>query len=322
MHPPSQDAPLWIRYHRDFDGMVSGALLKRVLRDARGHRDLRLSSVNHDQRRDWEHFCVGLDFAIVDFHFHPRATYWFDHHPTTFLSPADRAAYQPSDFWAWDERSPSCPPLILRHARERFGYSAPQHFDEAARWSDVIDTAGFASVDQALFAEDPALRLMRALAAAPSPNWTDELAEALVERDLGELCRRADVERAYAIAARNRDQALRQFPGTVLSMFGHVCHYDATSDRVRRERFAAFYHHPKALYSVGVIPTRAGFHVTAGENPWNKPEPGVHVGELMARYGGGGHHGVGGVNPDGLESARRIAREVAEHLRRELGAIA
>jgi hypothetical protein len=314
-------APLWIRYHRDFDGMVSGALLKHILRTARGHRDLRLLSVNHDQRRDWANFAQGLDFAIVDFHFHPRATYWFDHHPTTFLSPEDRAHYEPSEYWFWDERSPSCPPLILAHAARHYGYEGSERFLEAARWSDRIDTATFESVDQALFAEDPAMRIMRALAAAPSPTWTDELAEALVELDLTSLCRRPDVERAYAIAVRNRDQALRQFPSTVLSMFGHVCHYDATSDRVRRERFAAFYHHPKALYSVGVIPTRAGFHVTAGENPWNKPKPGMNIGELMTRYGGGGHHGVGGVNPASLETAREIAREVAEHLRRGLGAI-
>ncbi len=95
--------------------------------------------------------------------------------------------------------------------------------------------------------------------------------------------------------------------------------YDASSSKIRRERFAAFYHHPEVLYSVGVIPTRSGFHITCGENPWNPPANPVHVGELMARYGGGGHRAVGGANPPSLEAAREAAEEVADLLIEHLG---
>ena len=91
--------------------------------------------------------------------------------------------------------------------------------------------------------------------------------------------------------------------------------FDASSGRVRRERFAPFYHHPTIEYAVGVIPTRSGYHVTCGENPWNKPVNGLHVGELMEEYGGGGHRAVGGVNPPDLDETKRIADEVAEKLR-------
>jgi len=41
----------------------------------------------------------------------------------------------------------------------------------------------------------------------------------------------------------------------------------------------------------------------------------------MERYGGGGHRAVGGVNAPSLEDARRIASEVAAHLRRLLAAL-
>ena len=84
---------------------------------------------------------------------------------------------------------------------------------------------------------------------------------------------------------------------------------------MRRERFAPFYHHPDIYYAVGVIPTRSGFHVTCGENPWNTPTKGLHVGEMMEAYGGGGHRAVGGANPPDLEETRRIATEVAENPR-------
>jgi nanoRNase/pAp phosphatase (c-di-AMP/oligoRNAs hydrolase) len=56
--------------------------------------------------------------------------------------------------------------------------------------------------------------------------------------------------------------------------------------------------------------------VTAGVNPWNSPgEDGVHIGEIMEGYGGGGHRSVGGANPPSLAEARRVAKEVAERLR-------
>jgi hypothetical protein len=307
--------PLTIRYHRDFDGMVSAAILAKILRD-RFEEKVEWRSVNYDQRKDWENFERGRRIAIVDFHFHPRAEYWFDHHPTTFLTPELRAAYEPSDRWQWDETSPSCPPLILRHAAEHWGFETPERFREMAHWSNMIDAAQFKSIDEALFADDPAMRISRALAASPDADWTDVLVGAMTEETLETVASRDDVERSWQRAARNRDKALRQFPPTVRSRECGVILYDASSGKIRRERFAPFFHHTDARYSVGVIPTRAGFHVTAGQNPWNLPPEEIHIGEVMEGHGGGGHRAVGGANARSLDDARRIAGEVAEELRR------
>ncbi len=304
---------LFLYYHRDFDGMVSAAILAKVLR-GRGEKDIVFRHINYDQSRDWENFATDQRFGIVDFHFHDRAVYWFDHHPTTFLTEALRAAYQPSEFWQWDETSPSCPPLILRHAQEHWGYRVPERFEEMAYWSDIIDAANFRDVDQALFADDPALRIMRCLTVAPHPNWTDEITGALSNQSLDQVASRADMEKAYSRATRNRDKALDQFPETVVWHKGSVLFYDAATIKVRRERFAPFYHYPDLSYAVGVIPTRAGFHITCGENPWNQPTQGMHVGELLGRYGGGGHRAVGGANPPSQAEALRLGEEVADIL--------
>jgi len=185
-----------------------------------------------------------------------------------------------------------------------------------AFWSDVIDAAKYDSVDQAIFGDEPALRIARSLTVAPSPEWPDRLVEAMLEDDLETVANRGDVEKAYQRASRNRDRALEQFPPTVTWKKDGVLLYDASSNEIRRERFAPFYHHPDVVYSVGVIPTRSGYHVSCGENPWNQPERGVHVGEIMEAYGGGGHRSVGGANPPSLEETRKVALEVAEKLRR------
>jgi hypothetical protein len=310
---------LTIHYHRDFDGMVSAACLAVALAAVRGESP-RWKSVNYDQRSDWSRFEEGRRFAIVDFHFHPRAEYWFDHHATTFLTPELRAEYRPSERWHWDEASPSCPPLVLRHAREHWGFEAPERFHEMARWSDIIDAARFVSVEQALFADDPALRIMRSLTAAPDFGYPDTLVEAMTRATLSEVAARPDVDKCFQRAARNRDKALEQFPPTVKSNEQGVLLYDASSNQIRRERFAPFFHHPEISYAVGVIPTRSGFHVTAGENPWRPAPPGIHLGQILERFGGGGHKSVGGANPHDLESARRVAEEVAGIVRGGLAA--
>ncbi len=310
---------LTIHYHRDFDGMVSAAVLARLLME-RNEGEIVWQSVNYDQRTDWKRFEEGRRFAVVDFHFHPRAEFWFDHHPTTFLTPELRAAYEPSERWNWDPESPSCPPILLRHAREHWSLEVEERFHEMARWSDVIDAARYTSVEQAIFGEEPALRIARSLTAAPNPSWVDELVGAMLRTDLDGVASLPDVEKAHQRASRNRDRALEQFPPTVQWKRDGVLLYDASSSQIRRERFAAFYHHPDIQYLVGVIPTRSGFHVTCGENPWNKPPQLVHVGEIMERYGGGGHRAVGGANPENLEAARRVAREIAEEIGRTLSA--
>jgi len=309
--------PIIIHYHRDFDGMVSAAVLARILEQTKGIQST-WRGVNYDQRRNWEGFGAGERFAVVDFHFHPRAEFWFDHHPTTFLTPDLKRQYKETDRWRWDPKSPSCPPMIIKHARERWSYVPEERFLDMANWSDVVDAALYESVEQALYGDQPALRIARALLAGPAPDWSDSIVAAMKVGTLEEVASREDVERCWGRASRNRDKALHQFPPTVQSTDDGVVLYDASSNKIRRERFAAFYHHPDSLYAVGVIPTRSGFHVTAGRNPWNIHEDGLHLGEILERYEGGGHRAVGGANAPSLQDARRIAGEVARLLRESL----
>lgn len=310
---------LTIWYHRDFDGIASAAILADVLRARLKRSDVRWSGINHDRRREWKDWgSDGAEFAVVDFFFHPRAVYWFDHHPTTFLDDEFRKLYAPSDRWRFDPTSPSCPPLILRHAQETWGYETPARFRELSDWSDVIDAARFKSAEQALFGDEPALRIMRALTVAPHVNWSDEIVGRFLDKDLATTAADPEIEKRYQRACRNRDTALAQFESTVLEREGGVLLYDASSDKIRRERFAPFYFYSDLRYAVGLLPTRAGLHITAAENPWNPSRSGIDVGALCERYGGGGHKAVGGTNPSSHAEGRRIANEIARELRTQL----
>jgi hypothetical protein len=186
-----------------------------------------------------------------------------------------------------------------------------------ARWSNVIDAARFKASRRPCSATQPALRIARADRRA-RPDWVDTL----VRRDdrAGPDAGRArpDVEKAYQRASRNRDRALEQFPPTVTWNATACVLYDASTDKIRRERFAAFYHHPDIALLRGRDPDALGLPRDRRREPLEPALAAAHVGELMERYGGGGHKAVGGANPPSLEDARRVAGEVAETLRATL----
>ncbi|MFN0207151.1 MAG: hypothetical protein ACKVS6_12680 [Planctomycetota bacterium] len=310
---------LTIWYHRDFDGIASAAILADVLRAKHNRTDVRWEGVNHDRRAEWFGWGnQGEEFAVVDFFFHPRAAYWFDHHPTTFVSEDYRKLYQPSERWKFDPASPSCPPIIVQHAVEHWDYKIPQRFVELVEWSNVIDSAKFKSAEEALYGDKAALRIMRALMVAPRPDWSDEIVRKMLDTDLSTIAADPEIEKRYQRACRNRDSAIDQFEDTILENSGGVLLYDAVSDKIRRERFAPFYLYSGIYYAVGLVPTRSGLHITAAENPWNPPPGDMNIGTLLEKYGGGGHKAVGGANPPNYSEARQSAKEIADALRASL----
>ena len=124
-----------------------------------------------------------------------------------------------------------------------------------------------------------------------------------------------DVQRCYQRACKNRDSALISFPDTMLERTVTAMIADLRSKKIRRDRFSPFYLYPELLYAVTMLPTRAGVHITVASNPWNRPVNPVHLGELMKKYGGGGHLGVGGCNPPNQATAKQWAYEVYEVIR-------
>lgn len=305
-----------VYYHRDFDGIASAAILAEALEATGREQGVRWAGVNFDRTLDWESFGAGQRFALVDFHYHPRAVYWFDHHPTAFLEPGHEAAYAESDTHKFDPTAPSCPPIILAHAVARWGFQPPAHFADLVKWSNIIDAARFGSAEQALFGREAAIRISRALTCAPDYAWHDRLVLLLRGRSLVQVAADSDVERCYERSSRNRDHALEAFPAHVLERTAHALFADLRSKKIRRERFAPFYLHPELHYAVTLLPTRAGVHITAASNPWNRPpESGIHLGEMMKEYGGGGHHGVGGCNPPDDATALLWGHEIYRAIR-------
>jgi hypothetical protein len=75
---------------------------------------------------------------------------------------------------------------------------------------------------------------------------------------------------------------------------------------------------PTCLYTVSATRTSSSIKISVGVNPWGSKQRRHDIGELCARYGGGGHAVVGGVTlrGDELTRARETMRAMIVELER------
>jgi hypothetical protein len=306
-----------------FDGASSAAIFSRFYReriDAKA--EFRYTGMTHRASKPFEEGVFDGDVnAIVDFKYSssPRLTWWFDHHQSAFLTPADAANFRAdhSGKKFYDPAYKSCTKFVSTIASEKFGFDA-KPLAELIHWGDIIDGAQFASSDVAVGLKDPAMQLALVIEAAHEPDLVPKLIPYLSQISLAEMIQ-------LPIVAKHLGPLLDRHQRTIEIMRergqarGGVIFFDVSDlDLEGYNKFIPYYLHPECLYSVGVSasPTRA--KVSIGTNPWKEPNEDVNLATLAEKYGGGGHARVAAIslNPEDIERARQIANEIADALRR------
>jgi hypothetical protein len=113
-----------------FDGAASAAVFSRFLRE-RVHpdADFHYTGMTHKASKPFEdNVFDGDENAIVDFKYSdsPQLTWWFDHHQSAFLTPADAAHFRAdtSGRKFYDPTYKSCTKFIANIATQKFGFDA------------------------------------------------------------------------------------------------------------------------------------------------------------------------------------------------------
>ena len=116
----------------------------------------------------------GDENVIVDFKYSssPRVTWWFDHHQSAFLTPADAAHFREdhSGHKFYNPDYKSCTKLLADVTSSQFGFDV-RPLAELVHWGDVIDGAQFPSPEVAVGLAEPAMQLALVIEAAPEPGW-------------------------------------------------------------------------------------------------------------------------------------------------------
>jgi hypothetical protein len=270
--------------------------------------------VNYGQRDVWLSEQLEPPCAVVDFLYHPGAQLWADHHLTTFLGASAQAHFAARrDGWLlYDAAADSCAGLLWRRLHADFGHRNLRYADLVV-WADKIDAARYESVDEAIAAPGPALRLTLGLAVGDADH-SERLVRALRGLPLEEVANLPDVRERYAKARALFDAGFERFKRAARLEDDGIVVFDVDATDVLISRYAPYHFFPEARYSVGITRWRGGAKITAMRNPWREfPSP--SLGSIANKLGGGGHRRIGSVivRGDQIASAPSLlARFVSE----------
>jgi hypothetical protein len=310
-------------YHdKCFDGACSAALFSRFYSERiRNDGEFVYSGLLHRAGALFnEQDFNGDENVIVDFKYSssPNITWWFDHHESAFLSPADAAHFEQdqSNRKFYDPAFKSCTSFIAMIAEQRFGFN-PGPVAELVQWTDIVDGALYESAQSAVEMKAPAMKLTMAVESVQDPDFVKSLIPLLANQPLATILEQPFVTTVLPPLLERHQRSIDVLRKRSEEKQGTIF-FDITDlDLEGYNKFVPYYLHPESIYSVGLSKSSFRVKVSVGSNPWSKREPTVNLAKVCERYGGGGHARVGAISFDVTkgDAARKAAQEIVEELR-------
>ncbi len=310
-------------YHdKCFDGACAAALFSRFYRERiRGDVEFVYSGLLHRAGSlfDEKQF-DGEENAIVDFKYSssPKITWWFDHHESAFLSPADAAHFEhdQSNRKFYDPDFKSCTSFIALVAQERFGFDALP-VAELVQWADIVDGAMYEDAKSAVEMKAPAMKLTMAIEASSDRNFVRSIIPLLAYKPLAQILEEPFVAEVLPPLLLRHQRSLEILRQRTEEKDGTIFFDISDLDLEGYNKFIPYYLHPDSIYSIGISKSSFRVKVSVGSNPWSKREPSVNLARVCERYGGGGHARVGAISFEVTQSeaAHQAALEIVEELR-------
>jgi len=310
-------------YHdKCFDGASSAALFTRFYRERiRSDVDFVYSGLLHRAGALFdENQFDGDENAIVDFKYSssPKITWWFDHHESAFLSPADAAHFEQdaSNRKFYDPDFKSCTSFIAMIGEKRFGFD-PRPVAELVHWTDIVDAAQYQDAKSAVEMQAPAMKLTMAIEASTDRDFVKTMIPLLANQSLASILEEPFVKAVLPPLLDRHQKSVEVLRQRAVEKDGTIF-FDITDlDLEGYNKFIPYYLHPDSIYSVGLSKSSFRVKVSVGSNPWSKRPPTVNLARVCERYGGGGHARVGAISfeVNQGEAARKAAQEIVEELR-------
>jgi hypothetical protein len=311
-----------VLYHDHcFDGSASAAIFSQFYQD---HIDpsatFSYTGMAHTADQLFQDSLFdGDENAIVDFKYspNPNLTWWFDHHQSAFLSPADAEHFrtQRHGNYFFDPTYKSCTLFIANVAREKFGYHNPA-LDELIHWADIIDGAQYKSADEAVALGAAAMKLTLVIESSKGSDTVQKIIGYMRHMRLDEIIALPEIEAIFRPLherhLRNIDLIRQRSHAD-----GKVVFFDLVADGVEGyNKFIPYYLFPENVYTVSVSTSTFRTKVSVGSNPWQADRVKHNLATICERYGGGGHSKVGAISfPIGaVDEARKAAAEIVAEL--------
>jgi len=311
-----------VLYHDHcFDGSASAAFFSQFYQDRIDpHSAFQYTGMAHTADQLFaDTLFDGDENVIVDFKYspNPALTWWFDHHQSAFLSPADAQHFrtQRTGNFYFDPSFKSCTLFIATVAREKFGYHNPA-LDELVRWADIIDGAQYASASEAVALGAAAMKLTLVIESAKGSGIVQEIIGHMRHLPLDEIIALPAIDSLFR-PLHDKHLANIDTIRQRSNADGQVVFFDLVADGIEGyNKFIPYYLFPENVYTVSVSTSTFRTKVSVGSNPWQADRVTHNLATICERYGGGGHPKVGAISfPIGaVDEARKAAREIVEEL--------
>lgn len=307
-----------VYFHDDFDGRASVAVFLNFLK-SQGDEIENFYPVNHWMAPTWDRMVRKSKnpVAIFDFYFHPKATFFFDHHATTFINKDWEKNFKPTKYYNLNFNSKSCASLTTKVLKKYFKYKVPESILDLAFWSDVVDGAEYASAKETIELKRPGLQLDAFIeGSSGGKNTLEWLIRMMSEEKIGAIVR---LPRIQAILKKERQLIEKgvRYTQKHLQVYEQVAFLDLTGTKIPRVRFAPHYLYPNLVFVITLMKESNRFRISVGANPWGGKKSKIDLGgHLKFKYGGGGHKNAAGIA--GLKSKEegiKISRELIDFLK-------
>jgi len=313
---------LRVLYHGHcFDGVASAATFTRFYHERiNPQAEVHYGGLLHRPGNLFDQAMFdGDENAIVDFKYSSseKLTWWFDHHQSAFLTPADEAHFHAdkSGRKFLDADSKSCTEFIARVARTRFDFN-PEPLQDLIHWAHVIDGALYESPAQCVELKEPALQLMQVIESVPDEAFIEQIIRDLTQKSLLEVATSDDVTAKFQPILQLHRETLAAIKRKAIYENG-VVQFDLVPEGYEGfNKFIPYYLFPEATYTVALTRGPKRTKISVGSNPW-APRPRRHnIATICERFGGGGHAVVGAISfaPDEVEKGRAALREIVAEL--------
>jgi hypothetical protein len=309
-------------HDRCFDGTASGALFYRFYRE-RFDRDAEfgLTGMTHRAVQPWTAGLFdGDENAIVDFKYSnsPKVTWWFDHHQSAFLTPADAQNFRehPGANMFYEPDYKSCTKLIADVTSTKYGFDTTP-LKDLIYWGDIIDGAQYATPQAAVELAEPATQLALVIEAAPENGLPAKIIPELAYRSLAEMVKLPMITKHLEPLLGRHRKSIEVLRERAEFKQGVVFFDVSDLDLEGYNKFIPYLLHPEAVYSVSASASAVRAKVSLGTNPWNLENADANLASLAERYGGGGHARVSAISfdPGDITRAREVASGLAAELR-------
>ncbi len=309
-------------HDRCFDGTASAALFYRFYRERFDQAaEFGFTGMTHRAAQPWEAGLFdGDENVIVDFKFSnsPKVTWWFDHHQSAFLTPADAEQFrkQPGARMFYKPDYKSCTKLIATITKEKFGFDT-KPLEDLIHWGDIIDGAQYPTPESAVELAEPATQLALVIEAAPENGLPAQIIPELAYKPLSEMVKLPLVAKHLGPLLERHRKSIEILRERIEAR-DEVIYFDVSDlDLEGYNKFIPYLLHPECVYSVSVSASAVRAKVSLGTNPWNQATANQNLASLAEKFGGGGHPRVSAISfePGDVLRAREVARGLAVTLR-------